>query len=96
MSHEVTGLGNSRLVHTSDRCGPNDISDEYITQWPSRVLKEVDWLVTHFVNRFRYIFLKDKFCIFIQISLECDCKGPIDYKSSLVQVLAWHQMYGTV
>ena len=43
-------------------------------------------------NNFKCIFFtKRKFCNSIQIPLKCGLKGPIDSKSSLVQVMAWHQ-----
>ena len=35
--------------------------------------------------------MNERFCIFIQISLKFDPKGPIDNKSTLVQVMAWRQ-----
>ena len=35
------------------------------------------------------IFINEKFCIFIRISLKFVHKGPIDNKSTLVQVMAW-------
>ena len=40
---------------------------------------------------FRYIFVNEKFCISIQISLKFVPKGQIDNKSALVQVMAWRQ-----
>ena len=46
----------------------------------------------HFADDiFRCIFLNEKFCILILISLEFVPKGPIDDDSALVQVMAWHQ-----
>ena len=38
---------------------------------------------------FKCIFVSEKFCILIRISLNCVSKGPIDTKSALVQVMAW-------
>ena len=38
---------------------------------------------------FKCISLHEKFCILIQISLKFVCKGPIDNKWALVQVMAW-------
>ena len=42
-------------------------------------------------NIFKYIFMNEKFHILIRISLKFLPKGPIDYESSLVQVIAWCQ-----
>ena len=39
-------------------------------------------------NIFRCIFVNEKFCILIQISLKFVPKGPIDNNSVLVQVMA--------
>ena len=42
----------------------------------------------HFADDiFRCIFVNEKFCILIQISVKFVPKGQIDYKSALVQVL---------
>ena len=38
--------------------------------------------------------MNEKLCILICISLIFVAKGPIDNKSSLVQVMAWHQSGG--
>ena len=38
---------------------------------------------------FKFIFLNEKYCILIKISLELVPKGPIDNKSALIQVMAW-------
>ena len=44
----------------------------------------------HFADDiFKRIFMKEKFCILIKISLKCVPKGPFDNKSLLVQVMAW-------
>ena len=40
---------------------------------------------------FRCIFVNEKFCILIQISLKFVPKGQIDYKSALFQVMAWRR-----
>ena len=46
----------------------------------------------HFaVHIFRCILMNEKFCILIQISLKFVPKGQIDYKSALVQVMAWRR-----
>ena len=37
------------------------------------------------------IFVNEKFCILIWISLKFVPTGPIDYKPALVQVMAWLQ-----
>ena len=48
--------------------------------------------VRHFAdNIFKYIFINEKFCILIRISLKCVPKSPIHNKSALVQVMAWHR-----
>ena len=39
---------------------------------------------------FKCFFMNEKFRISIWISLKFVPKGPIDNKSALVQVLAWH------
>ena len=41
-------------------------------------------------NIFKCIFMNEKFCISIRISLKFIRKHPIDNKSALVQVMAWH------
>ena len=40
---------------------------------------------------FKYIFVNEKFRILSRISLKFVPKGPINNKSALVQVMAWHQ-----
>ena len=40
---------------------------------------------------FNCIFMNEKFCIFIQISLNFVSKGPIDNIPALVQIMAWCQ-----
>ena len=45
-----------------------------------------------FVNNiFKCIFLKENVWILIKISLKFVLNGPIDNKSALVQIMAWHQ-----
>ena len=45
---------------------------------------------------FKCIFLNEKFCIVIRISLKFVPKGPIgDNKWALVQVMAWRQFIDT-
>ena len=39
---------------------------------------------------FKSIFMNEKFCISIWISLKFVPKGPIDNKAALVQIMAWH------
>ena len=41
---------------------------------------------------FKCIFMNDKVCILIRISLRFVPKGPIDIKSVLVQVIVWCQI----
>ena len=44
----------------------------------------------HFTDdNFKCIFMNEKFCISIQISLKFVPKGPINNKTALVQVMAW-------
>ena len=44
----------------------------------------------HFTDDiFRCIFINEKFCILIEISLKCVPKGPIDNNPALVQIMAW-------
>ena len=43
-------------------------------------------------NIFKWIFLNEKFCILIQISLEFVPKEPIDNNSALVQIMAWRRI----
>ena len=46
----------------------------------------------HFAdNIFKCIFMNEKFCILIRISLKFVPKGLIDNKSALVQVMAWRR-----
>ena len=40
---------------------------------------------------FKYIFLNENDNIAIEISLELVPRGPINNKSALVQVMAWHR-----
>ena len=40
---------------------------------------------------FKCIFINEKFCILIQISMKFVPKGPIDNKATFVQVMAWHR-----
>ena len=47
----------------------------------------------HFEDHiFRFIFLNERFCILIKISLKFVPKGPIDNILALVEILAWHQI----
>ena len=40
---------------------------------------------------FKRMFMNEKLCIFIRISLKFVPWGPINNKSALVQLMAWHQ-----
>ena len=45
----------------------------------------------HFAdNTFQCIFMNEKLCIFIRITLKFVPKGLIDNESALVQVMDWH------
>ena len=47
----------------------------------------------HFTNDiFRGIFVYERFCILIKISLKFVPKGPIDNNSALVKIMTWHQI----
>ena len=47
----------------------------------------------HFADDiFKCIFMNEKFCILIRISLKFVPKGPIDCKLALVQEMAWHRI----
>ena len=47
----------------------------------------------HFADdSFRCIFVNEKFCILIKISLKFVPEGPIDNNSALVQIMAWRQI----
>ena len=47
----------------------------------------------HFAdNIFRCIFVNEKFCILIKISLKFVSKGPIDDIPALVQIMAWYEI----
>ena len=47
----------------------------------------------HFADDiFKCIFLNEKFCILIKISLKFVPKGHIDYKAALAYVMAWHRI----
>ena len=49
-----------------------------------------EWNGRHFTDIiFKSIFMNEKFCILIQISLKFGSKGLIDNKSVLVPVVAW-------
>ena len=41
---------------------------------------------------FRCIFMIEKFCVWIKISLKFVPKGPIDNNTALVQIMAWCQI----
>ena len=43
---------------------------------------------------FRCIFLNEKFCILVKISLKLVPKGPIDNEPALVQIMAWRRIAG--
>ena len=43
-------------------------------------------------NIFKCIFVNEKFCILIKISLKFVPKGPIDNNSALVYIMAWHRI----
>ena len=43
-------------------------------------------------DNFKCIFLSEKFCILIRISLKFVPKSPIDNKQALVQVMAWRRI----
>ena len=44
------------------------------------------------ISHTKHIFLKNIFFIIIQISMECNPVVPVDNKSTLVEVMAWHQI----
>ena len=47
----------------------------------------------HFAdNIFRYIFVNEKFCTLIKISLKFVPKGSVDYKAALVRVMGWRRL----
>ena len=49
----------------------------------------------HFTDDiFRCIFVNEKICIFIEISLKFVPKGPIHNNPALVQIMAWHLIGG--
>ena len=41
---------------------------------------------------FKYIFVNEKVCIFIKISLNFVPKGPIDNNTALVQIMPWRRI----
>ena len=43
-------------------------------------------------NIFECIFLNEKFCILIKISVKFIPKGSIDNNPVLVQIMAWHRI----
>ena len=44
----------------------------------------------HFADDiFRCVFMNEKFCILIQISLKFVPEGPIDYNPALVHIMSW-------
>ena len=61
----------------------------------------MDWFNTvrlrqngcHFTDDiFRCIFVNEKICILIKISLKFVAKGPIDNNPALVEIMAWRQI----
>ena len=40
---------------------------------------------------FEFIFLNEKFCVSIRISLKFVSQSPINNIAALVQIMAWHQ-----
>ena len=54
----------------------------YLDPWQNDRLSAIDIL--------RYIFVNEKICILIEISLMFVHKGPIDNNPALVKVMAWY------
>ena len=50
----------------------------------------IKWNFSH--NIFKCLHLNEYYFIFIQFSLKCVTKGPIDITLALVQVMAWHRI----
>ena len=40
---------------------------------------------------YKHMFMNEKFCVLIEISPKFVPKDPVDNKSALVQVMAWHR-----
>ena len=65
------------------------LTDAYIPQWVNSFLPRQNG--RHFADDIcKSIFMNEKFCIFIKISLKFVPKGPIDNNPALVQIMAWH------
>ena len=46
----------------------------------------------HFTDdTFKYIFMNEKFCILIKISLKCVPNGSIDNNPALIHSMVWYQ-----
>ena len=79
--------------HYLSQCWPRSLSPYGVTR--------PQWVLTHLLfdkmaaisqtTFFRCIFMNEKSCILIQISLRFVQKGLIDNKSTLVQVMAWRR-----
>ena len=41
---------------------------------------------------FKFIFLNEKFCILIRISLKFVHKGPVDNNPELVKIMTWYRI----
>ena len=87
-----------RVTYITNKCDPRDTSMANTFAKISNVLNgKVNTLrpkqnVWHFADDiFICIFMNENFCTLIWISLKSVHKGPIDNKSALVQVMAWHQ-----
>ena len=62
----------------------------HLGMWWTIVL-HISWSAVHFVDDIlKLIFFSGNCCILVKILLKVVSKGPVNNKSSLVQIMAWH------
>ena len=61
-----------------------------MTRSPGLISPWTKWPPFH-NDIFEYIFMNERFCILIRISLKFAPKGQIDNTAALDQVMAWHR-----
>ena len=89
---QVMACCHQATSHYLSQCWPRSMSLNGVArpQW-------VKWsppgqIGRHFADGvFRCIFINEKFCILIKISLKFAAKGPIDKNATLVQIMSWHR-----
>ena len=66
----------------------NFVVVNYFNKFSCHIKMEITWPPFGDVI-FEFIFLNDDWCVLISISPKFVTKGPIDHKSSSVQIMAW-------